>query len=146
MDVRLEQLREYIGESGLRFSRQRELVAEEFFASSEHVRVDELWRRAHERDDKISQATVYRAMKVLCEAGLALPLHFLEGAPVYEPTAGPGLHHDHMICTHCREIVEFVDPMIEALQDKIAESYGFKITAHKMELYGVCSECREEKD
>ncbi|MEL7372503.1 MAG: transcriptional repressor, partial [Myxococcota bacterium] len=53
---------------------------------------------------------------------------------------------DHIICTLCGRIVEFVDDRIEELQELIAKKNGFKLTHHRMELYGECLERCEKKD
>ena len=78
------------------------------------------------------------------ECGLAEARQFNDGQTRYEACDDLGHHHDHLICTACGKIVEFVDARIEELQDVVAEQYGFTITDHKMELYGLCNspECR----
>lgn len=138
-----EILRAYINEHGLKSSRQRELIADVFFESGEHLKVEELLERVRELDPKIGQATVYRTMKLLTQCGLAQPRQFGDGHTRYEPTVPDDEeHHDHLICTGCGKIVEFVDPRIERLQDKVAAEHGFEVIHHKMELYGLCKECR----
>ena len=51
-------------------------------------------------------------------------------------------HHDHMICTECGTILEFLSPEIERLQDEIAEAYGFAIDSHRHQIFGRCQKCR----
>ena len=128
-------------ERGLKHSRQRELVAEVFFATGGHVAVEELVRRVRAEDARVSVATVYRTMKLLAECGLAVARQFDGGQTRYEPGAGRA-HHDHLICTACGEIVEFAHPRIEALQARVAADHGFEVDSHKLELYGRCASCR----
>jgi Fur family ferric uptake transcriptional regulator len=135
-------LREYLLVHGLKASRQREIIADVFFAAHGHLRVEELLERARAIDGKVSQATVYRTMKLLTACGLASARHFFDGQTRYERTDAAGEHHDHLICTQCGTIVEFVDPRIERLQDKVAAANGFVVTDHKMELYGLCANCQ----
>jgi len=135
---KLEQLRFHIQELGMKNSRQREVISEVFFSSQEHMRVEDIMQRAREKDPKISQATVYRTMKFLLDCGLAEARHFEDGYTRYEPSDAGDAHHDHLICTRCGKIVEFVDDRIEALQEEVAARYGFHVTSHKMELYGEC--------
>lgn len=138
-----EILKAYISEHGLKSSRQREVIAEVFFDSGGHLKVEELLERVREVDPRIGQATVYRTMKLLTKCGLAQPRQFGDGHTRYEPAVqGEEEHHDHLICTACGKIVEFVDSRIERLQDKVASEHGFEVTHHKMELYGLCGECR----
>ena len=134
-------LKVYLSKHGLKASRQRDIIADVFFAAGGHVRIDELLGRVRRIDSKVSQATVYRTMKLLCESGLAASRNFLDGQTRYEKSDATGEHHDHLICTRCGRIVEFVDPRIEELQHCVAEAHGFVVTDHKMELYGLCSTC-----
>jgi Fur family ferric uptake transcriptional regulator len=139
-DKRIQSLRAFITKEGLKNSRQRETIARVFFGSEEHIRVDELLTRVRKVDDRVSQATVYRTMKLLVECGLAEARQFQDGQTRYEPCDDHGEHHDHLICVVCGKIIEFVDSRIEVLQDAVAKEYGFTITDHKMELYGTCND------
>jgi Fur family ferric uptake transcriptional regulator len=136
-------LRDYIVKNGLKNSRQRDLIADTFFSSDGHLSVDELLERVRVEDPKVGQATVYRTMKLLASCGLAEMRQFGDGHARYERvSAGTDEHHDHLICTKCGTIVEFVDREIEALQERVAETHGFLIHHHKMELYGLCAACQ----
>ena len=97
-----------------------------------------------QRDAHIGAATVYRTMKILSEADLASARHFDDGQTRYEPALDRH-HHDHLICTSCHRIVEFENERIEALQDEVAAQHGFEVTRHKLELYGLCRDCRRKR-
>ena len=135
-------LKDYMLRHGLKASRQREIIADVFFRTGGHLRVDELLQQVRKIDPKVSQATVYRTMKLLTECGLAAARNFLDGQTRYEMSDESGEHHDHLICTNCGKIVEFVDGRIEELQERVARTHGFVVTHHKMELYGLCERCR----
>ena len=138
-------LRDFITSNGLKNSRQRELIAETFFASDGHLSVDELLERVRVEDPKVGQATVYRTMKLLAKCGLAEVRQFGDGHTRYEHIAvGEHEHHDHLICTSCGLIIEFVNPQIEQLQDRVASAHGFAVHHHKMELYGTCADCQRD--
>jgi Fur family ferric uptake transcriptional regulator len=130
----------YIEEKGLKHSRQRDRIAETFFAMGGHVSVEELVARVRRLDPRVSVATVYRTMKLLADCGLAIPRQFGGGQTRYEAAAGRE-HHDHMICTRCGEIVEFANARIESLQELVARRHGFEVESHKLELYGRCARC-----
>jgi Fur family ferric uptake transcriptional regulator len=51
-----------------------------------------------------------------------------------------------MICTKCRKIIEFEDSQLEQLQLEIAKAKGFHLLQHKMELYGLCRQCRDTRE
>ena len=140
VDKKIQALRTFIAKEGLKNSRQRETIAEVFFESTEHIRVEELLNRVRAVDSKVSQATVYRTMKLLVDCDLAESRQFQDGQTRYEVSDDDGHHHDHLICTQCGKIVEFVDDRIEELQVEVAASHGFTVSDHKMELYGVCDD------
>jgi Fur family ferric uptake transcriptional regulator len=67
---------------------------------------------------------------------------FGDGLSRYELADDASAHHDHLICVTCGKITEFEEPRIEALQDEVADRYGFQTTSHKHEMYGICAECQ----
>lgn len=138
-----ETLARYISDKGLKSTRQRDLIADTFLAQEGHLNVEELLDRVRGLDNRISAATVYRTMKLLTECGLADARRFDDGQTRYEPSLGRH-HHDHLICKRCHAIIEFEDDRIEALQQAVARRHGFLITAHKLELYGLCANCQSE--
>jgi Fur family transcriptional regulator, ferric uptake regulator len=135
-------LRDYLVKHGLKASRQRDTIAEVFFNAGGHMRVEELLAAVRKVDPRVSQATVYRTLKLLTDCGLAEPRRFSDGQTRYEASDRGGEHHDHLICTRCGKIVEFKNDRIEVLQEKVAGEHGFTVTHHKMELYGLCADCR----
>ena len=135
--------RAFLAHKGLKSSRQRDLIVETFLRSHGHLRVEELMARVRQLDAGVSQATVYRTVKLMVECGLAEARNFQDGQTRYEPGDIGGAHHDHLICTACDTIVEFVDDRIEALQDHVADTHGFVVTHHRMELYGLCGPCQQ---
>jgi Fe2+/Zn2+ uptake regulation proteins len=133
--------REYIASHGLKYTPQRKVIAETFLKEDGHLSTEELYDKVRKADSSIGQATVYRTLKLFCEAGLAKEVHFGDGMARYEKMFGSE-HHDHLICIACGKQVEVVDVDIEKLQEKLAEKNGFLLTSHHMYLYGVCSSCR----
>jgi len=120
---------------GLRMTEQRRTIAAVLQESADHPDVEELYARASARDSGISLATVYRTVKLFEEAGILEKLEFGDGRARYEDAERE--HHDHLIDINSGEVIEFVDPDIEALQEKIAEKLGYRLMGHKLELYGV---------
>ena len=120
---------------GLRMTLPRKIILEVIEAADDHPDVDEMYRRAVEKDRSISIATVYRTVKLFEESGILAKHEFKGGKARYEEL-NEG-HHDHLIDVKSGEIIEFVDEEIEKLQEKIAAKYGYKLVDHKLELYGV---------
>lgn len=120
---------------GLRMTDQRRIVAKIIEDAEDHPDVEELYNRASAIDPRISLATVYRTVKLFEEAGLLERLEFGDGRARYEDAIRD--HHDHLIDMHSGEVIEFVDPEIEALQERIAARLGYRLKGHRLELYGV---------
>jgi Fur family ferric uptake transcriptional regulator len=135
-------LKAQLAQRGLKSTRQRSLIVDTFLAVKGHLDVDALLARVRRADPKISAATVYRTMKLLAEIGIAHAQRFGDGHTRYE-SAVDRHHHDHLICTRCGDIIEFENDRIEALQDSVARRHGFKVTRHKLELYGLCQACQK---
>lgn len=120
---------------GLRITGQRKVIAEVLDAADDHPDVEELYARAVAVDPRISLATVYRTVKLFEESGLLEKLEFGDGRARYEDAERE--HHDHLINIETGEVIEFVDPEIEALQERIADRLGYDLKGHRLELYGV---------
>jgi len=122
-------------QNGLRMTDQRRTVAQVLEESQDHPDVEELYARALKLDPRISIATVYRSVKLFEESGILEKLEFGDGRARYEDAERD--HHDHLIDMNSGEVVEFIDPDIEALQEKIAKRLGYRLKGHRLELYGV---------
>ena len=120
---------------GLRMTGQRRVIAQVLEDSDDHPNVEELYARATRIDPNISIATVYRTVKLFDEAGILERIDFGDGRARYEDAMRE--HHDHLIDMASGAVIEFVDPEIEALQERIARRLGYRLKGHKLELYGV---------
>jgi Fur family ferric uptake transcriptional regulator len=142
---RFATFKEHLRREGLKSTAQRDDIVHVFLASPGHISVEELYHRVKQVNPHIGYATVYRTMKLLTDCGLAEERHFRDGEARYESVA-EGHHHDHLICEHCGAILVFSEPRIAGLQAEVARRLGFRMTGHKMELYGQCRECQGKRD
>ena len=122
-------------EKGLRITDQRRVIARVLSDSADHPDVEELHRRAAAIDPRISIATVYRTVRLFEESGILERHDFRDGRSRYETV--PEEHHDHLIDLDSGKVIEFHDPELEALQERIAARLGFRLVDHRMELYAV---------
>jgi Fur family ferric uptake transcriptional regulator len=116
-----------------------------FLETEKHVTSQELEKLLGK--GKPDSRLVDDTLNLFVQYGFADVKQFDDGIKRYEHHH-LGLHHDHMICTKCGKIVEFTDEKLERQQIDIAASHGFHMLLHKMEIYGICSDCiemREEK-
>ncbi|MFP6626195.1 MAG: transcriptional repressor [Deltaproteobacteria bacterium] len=142
MTTKFERFHAYIDEQGLKSTKQRDDIAVWFFSTKGHISVDDIHAKVKRINSHIGLSTVYRTMRLLCDAGLVHERHFGDGEALYENVVS---HHDHCICTSCGKIIEFENPRIEELQDAVASRFGFELHSHKMELYGLCKACQSSR-
>jgi Fur family ferric uptake transcriptional regulator len=128
-------LEEQCAAKGMRMTEQRRVIAQVIEQSADHPDVEELHRRSVAIDPHISIATVYRTVRLFEEAGILERHDFRDGRSRYETV--PDEHHDHLIDLESGKVVEFHDPEIEELQQRIAERLGYRLVDHRMELYAV---------
>ncbi|MBV5342001.1 MAG: transcriptional repressor, partial [Deltaproteobacteria bacterium] len=123
---------------------QRDIILDIFLSTHQHISIEELYFKVKSSNPGVGHATVYRTLKLFVESGLAREVLLHDGQTRYEHIIA-GEHHDHLVCTNCNSIVEFENETIEMLQNEIAERHGFQIKSHKMEIYGLCAACRQQK-
>ncbi|GAB6271221.1 Fur family transcriptional regulator [Smithella sp. F21] len=134
----------YLIKKNLRETPQRGLILDTFLKHEEHISAEQLYDIVKKRDPSLGQATVYRVLKLIVEAGLAREVDLGDGVMRYEHNYNHP-HHDHLVCRGCGKTIEVFDSVIEELQKRVAESYGFELTDHEMYLYGFCENCRKRK-
>lgn len=144
MTAEYEVFKQYLRERGLKMTSPRERVLKAFLENEGHLSTDDILAASRKLDPTIGQATVFRTMKLLEEAGLARDASQDNGPRKYEH-AYRHSHHDHLLCTKCGRVVEFYDPQIEKAQKQIFAKYGFIETGHWMELHGLCPDCARQK-
>ncbi len=131
---------QYLRKKGLKSTSQRLIILDAFLNSSSHYSTEELYLSLRKDHPRIGYATVHRTLKLFAECGIAAELNFGDGQTRFEPVHSDH-HHDHLVCTHCGSIIEFVEPRIEHLQHEIAARYNFTVESHRHELYGRCAKC-----
>jgi len=127
----------------LKFTIQREVILETLYNSDEHLTPEALHRLIQDKfpELKTGIATVYRTLSLLEDSNMVTSLSFGAQGKKYE--LGAKEHHDHLICTECGSITEFVDEDIEKRQHAIADELGFKMQDHSMQIYGICKNCNQ---
>lgn len=136
-------LERYLTERGLKMTKARSTVLEAFLRLESHVSADAILAAARSLDPGIGQATVFRTIKLLADAGLAREACMDEGVRQYEHAFNHA-HHDHLTCVGCGAVVEFVDQEIEKAQEAVYRRYGFVSGGHRLQLYGLCPECSDQ--
>ncbi|HEX5760435.1 MAG TPA: Fur family transcriptional regulator [Thermoanaerobaculia bacterium] len=127
---------------GQRVTAERLALFDEVFAQHGHIDADALLASLQAAGVAISRATVYRNLDLLVACGLARKMRLGRRRYLYEHVH-PGQHHDHLVCTRCGRVVEFVSPGIAALQTEICRAHGFVPNRHTLRIDGCCVRCSE---
>jgi Fur family ferric uptake transcriptional regulator len=112
--------------------------------TEQHVTETELIRLMKAAGREYPPEFVRETLQLMCRYGFASKNRFDNGQIRYEHLH-LGQHHDHLICTRCKRIFEFADKTLESLQQKIASNHGFHMLQHRMEIYGICSDCLQQR-
>ena len=132
---------EYVQDRKLKLTPHRQLILDTFLENEGHRSVEDIYRVVRAQDPRIGYTTVYRTMKLLADCGLAREIDLADGITRYEHLYNHE-HHDHMICMQCGSSIEFYNEEIEAIQDAASEQLGFKVTDHRLQIYGLCKDCQ----
>lgn len=142
-----EDFKKMIRSMNLKITDQRILILEclhdgDKKSGKRHVTAQELFEKVANKDASVGFATVYRFLRSLADHSLVTEVRMGGQSSRYELT--PREHHDHLTCTKCGLICEFENDKIEKLQIQVASHFGFKLTNHILELYGICPECQKK--
>jgi Fur family ferric uptake transcriptional regulator len=134
----------YLKKNGLKMTHQREVVVESFLKSEGHLSTDELYQLVKKKDNKVGFTTVFRTLKALTDCGLARETDLMDGRTRFEHLYNRP-HHHHIVCMECNRTIEFLSPELEQLQEQIVSKYRFKSMRHQLQIFGVCSDCQNQR-
>lgn len=140
---RQEQIKERLHQAGYKYTRPRQQVAEILIEHSTHLTAPEIVDMVADRDESIGRMSVYRTLDLFTRLGFVRP-SFQDGANAHYIVVLDG-HHHHLVCQGCGRVIhfdEFSCP-VAALEQEIAETFGFEVEGHVLEFYGRCEECRK---
>jgi len=138
--------REFLKGKGLRLTSEREAILREVFATKgEHFEPEELHIALRQKEADVSRASVYRTIPLLIEAGIIEEVERVDKHAHYELIHGRE-HHDHMLCLGCGDVIEFLSPEMEELQDRLCDEHGFTGETHTLEIKGYCRKCAKKNN
>jgi len=146
MAVEEDRFKQLIKDKGLKVTRQRLAVLEAIASCpKEHLTAEEIFELVKVDCPEIGLATVYRTIQLLNGLHLIDRVNFDDGFVRYEMgsalESGLRHRHHHLICIKCGKVISFQDDLLEGLEEKIAETTGFRVVNHEVKLYGYCMEC-----
>jgi Fur family ferric uptake transcriptional regulator len=137
-DALVERLRA----AGYKITPPRLAVLEVIQREGEHLNPIEILRQAQAIHPQTGRATVYRTLELLTELGIVRPIYVGEHGPTYIRAEGG---HHHLVCSRCGRVVDFDQCMVDGMERELESRFGFRITSHLLEFYGVCTRCGAEE-
>ncbi len=138
-------LNEHLSQLRLKRSSQRDTILRVFLTTHDHITTEELHDLVKKQEPRIGYTTVYRALKLFIQCGLAGEVEFRDGVARFEHRLNRRNHH-HMICTACGDSVEFFSPEIEEIERRIGKRFHYVTTQHSFQIYGTCEACRKKRN
>jgi Fur family ferric uptake transcriptional regulator len=134
--------RAVLAAKGIKGTKQRIAVIEELFSSAVPLTADDIYMRIHDAGSaKLSLSTVYRILDTLVKSEIVAKSALMDGGKaMYEIVSG--VHRHNLICIKCHRMMSFGDCPLGDFEKNLECTTGFHISGHKMEIYGICPECR----
>jgi Fur family transcriptional regulator, ferric uptake regulator len=130
---------EMLDRAGYRLTAPRRAVAALVAARDGHFTAAELAADARARRLSIGRATIFRALDTFAALGLVERVDLPDGEHAY--VACDPVHHHHAICTVCGRSLDIEDMGLAMVLGDVGRRLGFRITSHRLELFGVCAAC-----
>ncbi|MBW1740467.1 MAG: transcriptional repressor [Deltaproteobacteria bacterium] len=143
-DQEKKQFKHLFEDEEIDYIEDRLAILEVLLSIERHISFQELIAALRDNGYSFEPDFVKKTLNLLCRYGFVSKKKF-EGQPTLYEHRHLGSHHDHLICTKCKKIIEFENRQMEELQREIAALHGFHVLQHKMEIYGLCSGCLKER-
>lgn len=127
---------------GARNTRQRSAVVDVLQDIDRFASAQAIHRELTDRGQKVGLTTVYRTLQTLTEVGAVDALNSETGETLYRHCL-TDRHHHHLVCTNCGRSEEIDGGPVEEWAKQTAEKFGFELSGHDAEIFGVCRTCRE---
>lgn len=129
---------------GIRLATPRALVMQIIDGMGKPFSASELLGAVEQEAPSVGRATVFRTLQLLCELALVERVRLEDGNDVYVTGHSP-VHHHHLICNTCDDIVEMTECGVDDFVEQVARRHGFLAEDHTFDIYGVCATCQESK-
>ncbi|AWI11670.1 peroxide-responsive transcriptional repressor PerR [Caldifermentibacillus hisashii] len=128
--------------SGVRITPQRHAILEYLINSMAHPTADEIYKALEGKFPNMSVATVYNNLRVFKDVGLVKELTYGDSSSRFDFTTHD---HYHAICESCGKIVDFQYPGLDEVEQFASHVTGFKVSHHRLEVYGLCPDCAKKE-
>ncbi len=132
-----EIFREFLKSEKNRITPERFEVMDSAIDYDGHFGADDLYILMKNQNCRVSRATVYKTLELLVQCHLISKRNFGDNLTRYESNLKKQ-RHDHLICMDCGRIVEFTNPAVKELPEKICNELGFDIESYSFNIFARC--------
>lgn len=142
LNMTKESMIQQLKKKGLKVTPQRTAIVEVLIEKRDfHPGARLVYEEAKKKKKSLSLSTAYATLNEFSRHGIIKTLQFDTMENRYD---GDVEEHINLICEKCKKIVDYKIPL-PVDQREVADKTGFSITDSRLEYYGYCRECREDK-
>jgi Fe2+ or Zn2+ uptake regulation protein len=108
-------------------------------AANKPLTMGELSKHCAESD----RSSIYRALLLFETLGIITIIH-RGWKKLYELSGPFKPHHHHLECTECDQLIAIDAPRLESYIESVAETHGYTLVGHHVELRGICKNCQQK--
>ena len=124
--------------AGLKVTHQRTEIYRLLIKQPDHPTAETLHKRLLATLPSISLDTVYRTLTTLEEHHLVARIQTAESQARFEAVYHP---HHHLICSHCKQVMDFQWPAADSLEPPANLAQWGQINSKTIVMYGICNYC-----
>ncbi len=129
--------------AGVRVTDARRAVADLVGEQYGHFTANDLVEAARARRMAVGRASIFRTIDLLVELNLVERLDLPSGEHAY--VACEPAHHHHIVCSSCGRVSDVGDNGMTEVVRRVARETGYQVDTHRLELFGLCPECRRRR-
>lgn len=137
--------RRYLKSLNLKYTPERADVLDAIIERDGVFEAEELLLDMRQRGYRVSKATIYRTIKLLQEAGIITQALFDSRQAHYQLIYGKA-PRDYLVCVKTGEHVEFSDPELIAIRERVARLHGWEAVGHRFQVYAISPQGRALMD
>lgn len=129
---------------GLKNTKHRNSILEVLESYESPVTAEEIFLALKRNEIAINLSSVYRTLENLVAKEMVLKSILSgENKAVFElKRIG---HRHRLICSGCKKMVNIEGCPVAEYEKSLQKQTGFRVTGHKLEIYGYCHECEPDE-